>query len=163
MSDEDEPKMPKAVLRAKMLLKLQDMTLEDRTARSEKICARVVDSSVWHDAGSVLLFSPLRTEPQITPLHTAAVAAGKTTTIIPPTLRIESELELPSIPQLILLPGLAFSRTGDRLGRGEGFFDRLLRGRGSGAQKMGICFAFQVQDRIPTEPHDASVDLVISD
>ena len=153
----------KAVLRRAMLLELQAMSSHDRAKRSEKICARVVESLHWQTAKRMVLFSPLRTEPQIAPLETAAVAAAREVFIIPPTLRQEAELELPFVPDFILVPGLVFTRAGRRLGRGGGFYDRLLAGRARGACKLGVCFALQLRDRIPHEPHDAVVDLVISD
>jgi len=163
MSDGSELLQKKASLRMAMLQQLRTMTSYDRTTRSEKICARVVDSASWQEAKSVLLFSPLRSEPQIAPLETAAVATGKSTAVIPATLRVESGLNLSSAPELILVPGLAFSRSGHRLGRGGGFFDRLLGGRVASAFKVGICFAFQLLETIPIEPHDAVMDAIISD
>jgi len=163
MRDGETATSGKSVLRARMLDQLRAMTSDDRIARSEKICARVFDSPSWRGAQSVLLFSPMRTEPQIAPLETAAVAAGKSTFIIPQTLRAESQLDLPFSPELVLVPGLAFSRDGHRLGRGGGFYDRLLTGRASNSIKVGICFAFQLVETIPIEPHDAIMDAVMSD
>lgn len=154
--------LDKAAFRRAMLLQLQEMTLEERAAASEKICARVVDCDAWRNANRVLLFSPLRTEPQIAPLQTSAVA-NKQAFIIPPTLRVESELELPFAPDLVLVPGLAFSRDNHRLGRGGGFYDRLLAGRGSSAYKLGVCFHLQLRNAIPTDPHDVILDAVITD
>jgi hypothetical protein len=58
----------------------------------------------------VLLFSPIRTEPDIAPVGAAATDAGKRISIMPTTLRNESQLELPFIPDLVLVPGLAFTR-----------------------------------------------------
>src|SRR5947209_3393552 len=100
----------KSALRQKMLLKLQSMTLEDRAARSEKICARISGSPLWQQATRVLLFSPFSTEPQIAPLQSAATAAGGETFVVPPTLRAAEELDCPFAPDLVLVPGLAFSR-----------------------------------------------------
>lgn len=162
MNPQREATLDKAVFRRAMLLQLQDMTIEERAARSEKICARVVDCEAWQSAKRVLLFSPLRTEPQIAPLHTAAVA-HKETFVIPPTLRVEAELELPFTPDLVLVPGLAFSRDNHRLGRGGGFYDRLLAGRASAAYKLAVCFSIQLREAIPTDPHDIVVDAVITD
>lgn len=163
MKTEGETASGKSALRAGMLPQLQAMTSDDRIARSEKICARVFDSPAWRNAQSVLLFSPLRTEPQIAALETAAVAEGKSTFIVPQTLRVESQLDLPFAPELVLVPGLAFSHSGHRLGRGGGFYDRLLAGRAAHALKLGICFDFQLVETILIEPHDAIMNAVISD
>ncbi len=163
MKAEAEPAPGKSALRAKMLHQLQAITSEERIARSEKICARVFDSPAWHKAQSVVLFSPLRTEPQIGPLEAGAVATGKSTFVIPQTLRVEAQLDLPFSPELILVPALAFSHSGHRLGRAGGFYDGLLSGRAAQAFKLGICFAFQLVETIPFEPHDVIMDAVMSD
>lgn len=59
---------------------------------------------------------------------------------------------------LILVPGLAFDRSGERLGRGGGYYDRFLVG--FEGLRVGICFQEVVFDRIPSEPHDAAVDFL---
>ena len=153
----------KGVLRRAMLLHLQDMTADERMARSEKICARVAESDEWKRAERLVLFSPFRTEPAIASLQTAAVAGGREVLVIPQTLRDESELALRFVPDFILVPGLAFTKQCQRLGRGSGFYDRLLAGRAAGAFKMGVCFALQLRDRIPQNEHDVVLHAVISD
>ena len=146
-----------------MLAQLRAMTVDERTARSEVICRRIIASAAWMNAERVLLFSPIRTEPDIAPVGSAATDAGKRISIMPTTLRTESQLELPFIPDLVLVPGLAFTRGGHRLGRGGGFYDRLLTGRAKDSYKLGICFAPQLLESIPTGEHDAVLDAVISD
>lgn len=60
-----------------------------------------------------------------------------------------------------ICPGLAFDPGGHRLGRGRGFYDRLLVQSRPDALKIGICFPFQrVADTFP-EPHDIAMDAVI--
>ncbi len=83
--------------------------------------------------------------------------------MIPPLLRVEADLELVETPDLILVPGVAFSRAGHRLGRGNGFYDRLLGGRAASAFKLGVCFSFQRLETIPLEPHDIVMDQVMTD
>lgn len=63
--------------------------------------------------------------------------------------------------ELIVVPGIAFDRHGNRLGRGKGYYDRLLpRSR---AVKIGVGYDFQLLDEdIETEPHDVPVDVVIT-
>ncbi len=63
---------------------------------------------------------------------------------------------------LILVPGLAFERTGKRLGRGGGFYDRLLERRPKAAS-IGICYDFQLIERVPTGPDDRLVGWVATD
>ena len=146
-----------------MLSQLRTMRPDERAARSRVICERVAESQPWRDAQRVLLFSPIRTEPDIASLGSAAADAGKRSAIMPTTLRNECDLVLAFIPDLVLVPGLAFTRAGHRLGRGGGFYDRLLAGRAKDALKVGICFSLQLLETIPTEAHDAVLDAVISD
>ena len=61
---------------------------------------------------------------------------------------------------LVLVPGMAFDLNGNRLGRGQGFYDRLLE-NASGI-KCGVCHDFQLLEKIPSEPHDAKVDFVLT-
>lgn len=63
---------------------------------------------------------------------------------------------------LVLVPGLAFDRRGHRLGRGEGYFDRLLARLPKSTPTIGVCYDFQRVDRLPNEPHDQAVGAVIS-
>jgi 5-formyltetrahydrofolate cyclo-ligase len=65
------------------------------------------------------------------------------------------------IPSILLVPGVAFSRRGQRLGRGRGFYDRYLES--FKGLKIGICFEEQLVDSLPVEPHDISVDAVVTD
>lgn len=61
----------------------------------------------------------------------------------------------------VLVPGLAFDRSGNRLGRGGGYYDRFL-GRSSMARavKVGVCWSLQVVDSVPTEAHDIMMDWI---
>lgn len=62
---------------------------------------------------------------------------------------------------LAVIPGVAFDRQGNRLGRGKGYYDRLLP-RIPTAYKIGLCFHFQLLDEIPAEAHDVRMDEIIS-
>lgn len=62
---------------------------------------------------------------------------------------------------LIVVPGMAFDRMGNRLGRGKGYYDRFLSQYAS-VPKIGICFDFQLVETVPTEPNDIVMDVVLS-
>ena len=64
--------------------------------------------------------------------------------------------------QLIAVPGVAFDSEGNRMGRGRGFYDRLLKSTPA-AVKIGLAYDFQMLDHIPTEPHDVRMDRVLTD
>ena len=61
---------------------------------------------------------------------------------------------------LVLVPGMAFDSEGHRLGRGRGYYDRLLP-RLTKAYKVGVCFPFQLVPCVPAEPHDIAVTEII--
>jgi len=61
-----------------------------------------------------------------------------------------------------LCPGLAFDPHGGRLGRGRGFYDRMLAGARPDALKVGICYAKQIVPDTFQEPHDVRMDVVVS-
>ncbi|MCC8088299.1 MAG: 5-formyltetrahydrofolate cyclo-ligase [Rikenellaceae bacterium] len=65
----------------------------------------------------------------------------------------------PSEIDFAVIPGVAFDKNNNRLGRGKGFYDRLLKQMD--AVKAGVCYGFQIVDEIPAEPHDVKMDLVI--
>ena len=64
-------------------------------------------------------------------------------------------------PDLILVPGLAFSPAGDRLGRGKGFYDRYLSG--SKALTIGVTDQAGIYSDIPKVSLDYTVDLVVTE
>lgn len=61
---------------------------------------------------------------------------------------------------LILVPGVAFDKFGNRLGRGKGYYDKVLKQ--TEAYKLGVCFDFQLVERVPVEPHDVKMDRVVA-
>lgn len=61
---------------------------------------------------------------------------------------------------MIVVPGVAFDRKRNRMGRGRGFYDRLLKSTPN-AVKVGVAFDFQIFDAIPVEPFDVPMDAVI--
>lgn len=66
----------------------------------------------------------------------------------------------PAEIELIVVPAVAYDRKGNRLGRGKGFYDRLLKT--TKATKIGVGYEFQLYEELPTEPHDVGMDMVIT-
>lgn len=62
--------------------------------------------------------------------------------------------------EMVVVPAIAYDRRGNRVGRGKGYYDRLLAT--TKALKVGIAYDFQVVDDIDAEPHDVKVDIVIT-
>ena len=68
-------------------------------------------------------------------------------------------------PVLILVPGLAFSLNGKRLGKGKGFYDRFLSTLPPdlAVTKLGFCYSFQLNNSIPTQIHDVQMDGLLTE
>jgi 5-formyltetrahydrofolate cyclo-ligase len=155
--------------------------------QSARVCEHLRAAPCWQSARTILLFAPLPSEVDVWPLVPEALAARKTvalprrldsgdeygaaaisspaTDCRPGAFGIqEPRPDLPAVPlnrlDLVLVPGLAFDRGGRRLGRGKGFYDRLLA-RVSGI-RCGVAFEFQVAGEIPAEPHDVSLDCIVT-
>ena len=62
--------------------------------------------------------------------------------------------------EMIIVPGVAFDRKNNRMGRGRGFYDRLLKSTPN-AYKVGVAFDFQLVDEVPVESFDVPMDKVI--
>jgi len=138
-------------------------------------------------AGWIALFSPLPSEPDIEILWEAAprrfcyprVATGGlefvevekladlTTSQWHPQIREHRDAAAPVVApaqiRAILVPGLAFTKQGHRLGRGGGFYDRYLALLPATTLKIGVCFALQLVEALPWEPHDQLMDLVATE
>ena len=83
-----------------------------------------------------------------------------------PARALEPPASSPSLPldaiDLIVVPGVAFDARGGRLGRGRGHYDATLARLRPGTARVGLCFDEQVVDRVPVEPHDVPLDVVVT-
>ena len=179
----------KRELRAAMRTTLAGLSPTTVEEASGAIASTLMDLPEWRSAGSVALFVPLPREPDLRGAIDAAVAAGKVVLLprsvaSPPAVELVAiqggwrqslrpdELGVPAPPgpaidpstvDLLVVPGLAFDPIGGRIGRGGGFYDRLLEQVGSRPLRVGVCLDAQVVPAVPRESHDASVDLVVTE
>ena len=92
--------------------------------------------------------------------------AEEALTLFPQT---QEEKNFPlELPLLILVPGRAFSKKGERMGRGGGFYDRFFEKLFKSIKKeevclAGLCFSGQILDTIPMGEFDHPVDLVVTE
>jgi len=68
----------------------------------------------------------------------------------------------PELIDLMVVPGMAFTRDGARLGRGKGYYDRYIAREGFRARRIGVCFRHQLLPELPAEPHDIPMDAVVT-
>ena len=69
----------------------------------------------------------------------------------------------PAWPDAVIVPGLAFTVDGRRLGQGGGWYDRFLAARRADCAAIGIGFHEQVLESVPTEDYDVVLDTVVTD
>lgn len=170
--------MSKAELRKRMREETQRHAPEERAAASRQICERIRAQAIWQAAKSVMLFAPMANEPDVSPLMqdgkrlSLPCSIGKeyevrdvVEDLIPGRFGIREpspNAPLTGLAQvdLVLVPGVAFALDGSRLGRGQGFYDRLLAI--IGAAKCGVCFEWQIVPTIPREGHDVAMNYIVT-
>ncbi len=64
-------------------------------------------------------------------------------------------------PEVIIIPGIAFDRSKNRIGFGMGYYDKFLIN--SKGIKIGLCYDFQLLDNIPSDEHDIKMDVIITE
>ncbi len=131
--------------------------LLDQVARSERLWSTLLAVPAVAAAERVMVFASIPGEPDTGPLIEALHRSGQHT-----ALPEEADLD-PAWPDVIVVPGLAFTADGRRLGQGGGWYDRFLPGRRSDCVTIGVCFAPQLLRDVPVDEHDVVVDLVLTD
>jgi 5-formyltetrahydrofolate cyclo-ligase len=94
--------------------------------------------------------------------QTLLAAATQPVTIAVPEARGDRRVAVERM-DVVLIPGLAFTQQGERLGKGGGFYDRFLSRADFDAVSVGIAYDLQVLEKIPTEAHDCRVNKVVTD
>ncbi len=131
-------------------------------SRSASIVERLVEIDGWSDVRRLIAYRSLPGEVVTTGLldwcvrHDVEVA-------LPEPDPDASPPQPPSWADAIVVPGLAFTFDGRRLGRGGGWYDRFLAHRSPNALVIGLAYREFVVDHLPTEPHDVNVDCVVTD
>ncbi|HHW02390.1 MAG TPA: 5-formyltetrahydrofolate cyclo-ligase [Thermoanaerobacterales bacterium] len=64
---------------------------------------------------------------------------------------------------LVVVPGVAFDRRGNRIGYGAGFYDGFLPKLGPGVKKVAVAFEMQMAESLPAEEHDIKIDMIITE
>ncbi|MEY8457620.1 5-formyltetrahydrofolate cyclo-ligase [Lactococcus ileimucosae] len=161
----------KALIRKEMINLLKSFDSADKSHQSQKIIEKFLSSEQWRTAKVVALYMSQEFEFDLTPLF----GQGEKQIVIPKTLPnrhmifvkydknnlertkfgiLEPKSENAIVPDLILVPGLAWNKEGYRIGFGAGYYDRYLA-HFSG-QTASLCYDFQQKDFNP-ETHDISV------
>jgi len=175
----------KSEMRARISAAREALSPEDAAGRSERIRRRVLDVPEVRAAASVFAYVSCGKEVDTHGLIRDLIAAGKT--VLAPLITGDGIMEAhriaalgdlapgkfgilaprtPSLfaetPDVTICPGVAFSRRGDRLGRGKGFYDRFLAGH-PGTFAIGLAYSIQVVEGVPATPEDRRVDLLVTE
>lgn len=180
----------KSDLRARMRRLLEDQDESFRHDASAAACAHLTGLEVFRHASVVMLYMPLPTEVDLTPAAIRCFQEAKTVCVPRVDWRgrdmVSVEISsfddeviavddhglrtpragrpiVPSLIDLVIVPGLAFDPAGNRLGRGGGFYDRFLRRLRRSAVTAGLAFDAQIIDAVPADDRDFAVDFIVTD
>ena len=180
----------KTAIRQTMATALVAIDVHARHAASVEACARIVAMDAFRHASTIMLYMPLATELDVTPLairafqfakavcvphvnvergdmHAAEVSSFDDAAMEIGELGIRAPRDgrpvLPDLIDLVVVPGLAFDAAGYRLGRGKGYYDRFLPRLRRTATTVGIGFDLQIVDEVPVDEGDVQLDVVVTE
>ncbi|ACS81760.1 5-formyltetrahydrofolate cyclo-ligase [Desulfovibrio salexigens] len=184
--------LDKEIIRRQLLEKRSSLREADVDSMSSNIVDAIISLEQWEQAEEVLLYWPIRNEVDVRPLLKNAWEGNKR--LFMPCCRknepgqmdfgvVRAEADLASgsfgikepcrtrcefpdavSPDLIIVPGVGFDRSGFRIGFGGGYYDRFLaRPQKEGFLSVGVCYDFQLVEGFPVEPWDKAVQLVCTD
>ncbi|MFH1504935.1 MAG: 5-formyltetrahydrofolate cyclo-ligase [Candidatus Omnitrophota bacterium] len=182
----------KRELRHKLLQRLLSLTQKELKRRSANVEERLLSLPIYKQAKTVTGYYPLKGEVDILGVIRKAIGNNKRVCFPvmdlktkelrafevsnldkdfvlgpwgvkePDTNRVR-EVDIKKI-DMVIVPGLAFDRKKNRLGRGAGFYDRFLKKLSPSVKKAGVGFEFQILESLPIHlPSDQKVDIVVSE
>lgn len=180
--------LSKQELRKIMLQKRRMVTAEQQQAASAAVCRKLADVLQKYPDGAVLSYLAYGKEIDLTPLHRELWRQGRTlavprtfgmplgvmlavsykpdTQLQKTPLGVLEPLTEPEIDPadigVVIAPGVAFGAAGERLGHGMGYYDRYLE-QAAKLPVIGVCYAWQVVDEVPTDVYDRKMTLVVHD
>ncbi len=180
----DKEQLRKAIQRT-----LVSMAEKTRTEKSRKACQNLIATKEFQEASVIMMFLSTSREVDTSEAILAAWQMGKTVAVpkiswqqrhmIPVKINtletgfsmesagVRNPLEGEPIPyaeiDLVVAPGLAFDREGNRLGRGASYYDRFFANKELKARRCGFAFAEQLVDSVPAAQYDEPMDFLVTD
>ncbi|MBW2186242.1 MAG: 5-formyltetrahydrofolate cyclo-ligase [Deltaproteobacteria bacterium] len=178
--------MPKRRIRRSQIMMREQLTAQQRADLSRRAQSVLVQQAWFIEAKLIALYSSIRNEVDTQQVFETAISLGKR--IVFPRIddgqmvfvEVESQSDFclgtfgvlepvgaKVVPvcciDLIIVPGVAFDRSGFRIGFGKGYYDQALENRPLSCRLAGLGYAFQLEDSIPRETHDVSLDWLVTD
>lgn len=175
--------MDKKELRSQIRQLKRAMTQEQILAASEKLGELFVNTSQYQNAKTIYGYLPYNQEVRTVPMLEQAIRDGKRVAVpkvygddmkfiylddltqvsegyagIPEPIADGPVADDPTA--LVLMPGMAFTEKGDRMGYGGGFYDKFLASEPQ-HPTVALCYGFQIVESLPTEEYDIPVDCVL--
>lgn len=174
------------------VIKKRASTFSYFTESSAAICDKIINSPQFQSASVILAYMALPDEADLTEVLHSALAqrkriyipkinpedstmefyqyTGETEkgpfNIQQPVSTDKSKLFCPETelePTLVLVPGLAFTKNGKRMGRGKGYYDKYLTRLNKQAGIAGVCLQFQLVGDLPADEHDIRMDFIFQE
>lgn len=142
--------MGKSELRKTMTARRRNFSGNKRVHADARIADRVKSLPEWKRAHTVCVYVSLPNE-----VDTKALILESGKKIVYPDRTDGEKIDI------FIVPGVAFDRMGNRLGRGGGYYDKLLAGVPS--PKIGLAYSFQVLAEVPRTSYDVPMDMVVTE
>lgn len=166
--------------------KRSQMSIDDVTSKSESAAKMFLGSSIYRNCDTIMLYMPLGKETDTRLIAESAFSLGKKVVfpvtdadsgeITPYYAMKDTEFSTGAFSvsepcgtnqaqvshiDVVVVPGIAFSKNGARVGFGKGCYDRLLAK--SDAVKVGFCYELQICENIPADEYDIAMDYVVTE
>lgn len=168
-------------IREKIRSKKEQISDKDKEIQSAAVFEKIEAMPEFQAANNVLIYWSM---PDELPTHSFIIKWSKKKQILLPVVKgddmlikpfsSKEELKLGSLGiwepdvqkeylhsiDLVIVPGMAFDKNKSRLGRGKGYYDKYFMNKN--VVKIGVCFDFQLLDKVPTAAFDIKMDKVIT-
>ncbi|EJO5345971.1 5-formyltetrahydrofolate cyclo-ligase [Clostridium botulinum] len=180
----------KSILRQQIIKRRKALTLDEKIKKDLIIEEKLYNNFLYKYSNCIFIYVSLKDEVNTHNIIKAGLEQGKKI-VVPKVISIKEGMEGVEIKDfldliecgqykileprnfdnrvdpkkidLVILPGLAFDDKGGRLGYGGGFYDRFIPKLKKQVPKIALAYDFQMVDNVPKDPHDISVDQVITD
>ncbi|MFH1457681.1 MAG: 5-formyltetrahydrofolate cyclo-ligase [Candidatus Omnitrophota bacterium] len=178
--------LTKRQIRSRIICRLKTQKEADRDRKSKIIRNKLLRTQIFRKAKIVMFYIAFGDEVETQDMIKAAIKLGKIVTVpvcihrkvaLRPGILDES-IKLQRGPygvcepstkrfiplkdlDIVIVPGLAFDKKGNRLGRGKGYYDRFLKMLPKKIPTIGLAFDFQILPKVPAKTHDINVNRII--